>query len=431
MFKTDVESWVAIASLAGAMLFMSPCRAADGTDLLVENSPQKIPEGTIKATLRGANIVTTSPMFLESAASGVTVPTDVVVATVKANPYLRRALKLPNNPQEITFSDIASATRFAGDVDVPTIAWTNSAIKGPYCGVPKKDAKESWKKLTCDDSAKYNSEVIAKLLVFDGLDTSKTIIHNIGGTYSDYVAIRPNYADALIAGNETMYKINNTIQNKGSSSFNAETSADFAKFTSNSFSEKISKVAFLSDRNVTFGSPYVETSTEAKLTLPQEISANFDVYVLHLAMTWRELPQYDLDELDYYVALPNGSIALELMPLRYGIKVEQKEGTQISPSVEVAGVKVELGLIYGRDVSFTYLRPTIQGYGLQESQFSWSMRDQAVQPGAEQFLCAVGVPKRSKQISLLMSASAHWSGAFAVAGGIESTEQISQTISLH
>jgi hypothetical protein len=426
-----LESWGVIASLAGAMLFMSPCLAAGGTDLLVENSPQRIPEGTIKATLHGANVVTTSPMFLESASSGVTVPTDVVVATVKANPYLRRALKLPNNPGEITFSDIASATKFAENVDVPAIAWTNSAIEGSYCGVPKKDAKESWEKLTCDDSAKYNSEVIAKLLVFDGLDTSKTITHNIDGKYLDFVAIRPNYANALIAGNEIMYKINNSIQTNGSGGFKAETSADFAKIASNSHSEKINKVAFLSDRNVTFGNPYVETSTEAKLTLPQEVATNFDVYVLHLAMTWRELPQYNLDELDYYVALPNGSIALELMPLRYGIKIEQKEDSQISPSVEAGGVKVELGQLYGRDVSFTYLKPTIQGYGLQESQFSWSMRDQAVQPGAEQFLCAVGVPKRSKQINLLMSASAHWSGAFAVAGGVESTDQISQTISLH
>ena len=41
MFKTGLESWVAIASLAGAMLYMSPCLAAGETDLLVENSPQR------------------------------------------------------------------------------------------------------------------------------------------------------------------------------------------------------------------------------------------------------------------------------------------------------------------------------------------------------------------------------------------------------
>jgi hypothetical protein len=146
-------------------------------------------------------------------------------------------------------------------------------------------------------------------------------------------------------------------------------------------------------------------------------------------MTWRELP-HQLDELSYSVILPNDAIALALMPLRYGIEISERTKSQLSPSIEFEGAKVELGELYGRDISFTYLKPTIQAYGLQENRFSWSMRDQAVQPGAEQFLCAVGVPKHSTQLNLIMSASAHWSGAFAVAGGIETTDQIFRTIPL-
>ena len=71
-------------------------------------------------------------------------------------------------------------------------------------------------------------------------------------------------------------------------------------------------------------------------------------------------------------------------------------------------MKVSLGEVFGREVSFNYLRPTIRAYGLQESQFSWTMRDQAVQPGAEQFVCVVGVPKQWEEIALTVSAFAQW-----------------------
>jgi len=191
-----------------------------------------------------------------------------------------------------------------------------------------------------------------------------------------------------------------------------------------------SRLLFLSDNNVTFGEPYVETSGEAKLNLPKHISEKFDVYLLHLAMTWRELPSYQINELNCSIILPNDEIALALLPLRYGIEINETTRSELSPGVEVDGLKVEIGELYWRDISFTYLKPTIQAYGLQESRFSWSMRDQAVQPGAEEFLCAVGVPKHLKQLELIMSASAHWSAAFGIAGGIETTDQIVRTVPL-
>lgn len=147
-------------------------------------------------------------------------------------------------------------------------------------------------------------------------------------------------------------------------------------------------------------------------------------------MTWRQLPRANLSELGFSVRAPEGTIALELMPFRYGLKVENKDTMQLSPKLEIGGAKVELGEIFGRDVSFTYLKPTIQAYGLQESQFSWRMRDQAVQPGAEQFLCAVGVPKHSKELTLVMSASALWSEVYAAAAGIESSDEVERKIPL-
>jgi hypothetical protein len=194
--------------------------------------------------------------------------------------------------------------------------------------------------------------------------------------------------------------------------------------------KNIQSVAFIRTDTVTFGIPIVETSTEAQLKVPKSVSDKYDVYLVQLAMTWRELPRTDLDELGFSVKMPADTIALALMPLRYEVTVEEKTGIHPSPSVEAEGVKVELGEVYGRDISFSYLKPIIQAYGLQESQISWTMSEQAIQPGAEQFLCAVGVPKHSKELTLAISAFARWSAGWASAAGIESSEEKLTKISL-
>ena len=167
------------------------------------------------------------------------------------------------------------------------------------------------------------------------------------------------------------------------------------------------------------------------LNVPKLISNKYDVYLIQFAMTWRNLPREDLKELGFSVRAPDNTNALELVPLTYGIKIEEKTGTSISPGVEAEGVKIELGEVYGREISFSYLRPTIQAYGLQESQFSWVLRDQAVQPGAERFVCALGVPKHSKQLTLAMSAHARWPARMMlIAGGVETSDEKIVTVDL-
>jgi hypothetical protein len=68
------------------------------SDLVIENSPEKIKDGGIKAELRGVRIVTSSPIFLESAPIGVTVPQSVVVEAVERSPGLKEALNLSPEP---------------------------------------------------------------------------------------------------------------------------------------------------------------------------------------------------------------------------------------------------------------------------------------------------------------------------------------------
>lgn len=410
-----------VASLATPHCVTPTCTRA--AELTIENSPGKIPDGSISAELRGVRVVTTSPMFLGSASNGVTIPEDVVVAAVTGSPDLQKTLKL-YSLSDLTFPKIAGAARIAQKAGVK---WepSNKLIAGVYCSKPKTSMDGgSWEHLTCDTSAKYNSDTVIQLLMRDGFDTTGTFKNDIYGRPVELIPVRQSYAYPLIAGNIAADNLMTTYNRGGDWASDYTAAYHFNNVINNGASSEGAKsVAFLNEDTVTFGTPIVESANEAQLRIPKEIANRFDVYLIQLAMTWRELPRNDLDELGFSVHLPTDTIALALMPFRYGITVNEKNEMHPSPSVELDGVKVELGEVYGRDISFSYLRPTIQAYGLQESEFSWSMRDEAIQPGAQQFLCAVGVPRHSRELTLGISATAHWSGGWRSAAGIESTDE--------
>jgi hypothetical protein len=234
-----------------------------------------------------------------------------------------------------------------------------------------------------------------------------------------------------MASNEAAGLLKSAFQSAGTDAFHSASLQFNNMIDHRTNNENIRRVAFVQTDAVTFGRPVVESSAEAQLKIPKHISDLFDVYLIRLAMTWRQLPHDYLDSLVFSVKMPTDAIAFDLMPFRYGMEVKEKEGIHVSPGVEVEGVKVELGEVYGREISFKYLKPIIEAYGLQENQFSWTMRGPAVQPGAELFICVVGVPKSSKQLTLAMSASAHWSESFVRAAGLENSEDKLIQVPLH
>jgi hypothetical protein len=428
MFKQTGVLLFAV-SLTTVLPMMRTCIAGEATELVIDNSPQKIADGEIKAELRGVRVVTTSDKFLQSAPYGVTVPKNVVVEAVKGSEDLRKTLELwSNDPKELTFPKIAEAARLAQEKGV-TWKPTNRPIAGIYCGIQKGQDKEgAWQNLSCDSAATYNSEAVAQLLVRGGLETNEDVKTNVDGNSIDLVAVRPAFAFALITGNKkpvlTLNYPNDLPDYQTNPPAAAEQTGlnlgDTIVKTHNS--DNIKDVVFEQKNIVTFGTPIVDAPIGSNSKVPKLISEKYDIYIIQLAMTWRDLPREDLNELGFLVEAPSDTIALALMPLKYGIQVEEKSATRISPSVEALGVKVDLGDIYGRDISFNYLKPTIQAYGLQESHFSWTLRDQAVLPGAERFVCAIGVPKHSKQLTLVMSAYARWPAGMFIAGGVEKSD---------
>jgi len=233
------------ASLVAAISVVPSCFAGKAPTLVIENAPQRIPEGAIKAKLHGVSVVTTSPMFLESTSSGVTIPTDVVLSAVKMAPELRKELNLPDDPKDITFSDVASAAKAVKTKDIHINTQSSEAIRGVYCGIPKGQSKISWEYLQCDDAARYNAGAITKLLAFDGLDTSKPIVHKVGGIDISFVPVRQNYADALLTGNETVSRLKSSMDAGEHNILDKSAWYDFDRIVTGSYSDdNVIKVAF-------------------------------------------------------------------------------------------------------------------------------------------------------------------------------------------
>ena len=61
----------------------------------------------------------------------------------------------------------------------------------------------------------------------------------------------------------------------------------------------------------------------------------------------------------------------------------------------------------------------------------WSEEIKRFIAAVEGDLCVVAVPKNSKELTLAMSASAHWSGGFIGGDGFENTDKSLITMPLH
>ena len=267
------ESVFLIAICLGASSYCaSTSLAAQGEPFVIDNSPDKIKDGEIKAELRGARIVTASSKFLESASFGVTVPKSVVVEAVKSSPSLRQALNLPPKSGELTFPKIINAAQMAQGKN---FKWQPSGrtISGVYCGIPKGKAADtiSWDHLSCDSNTKYNSEAVEELLLNGGFDTDNIINHEVNGHSVGLVAVRENYASAMIAGNQAAYHL---LGEKRISTIHPDTTAFRDTIAQAAENDDVLNTAFLRKDNVTFGIPLVENSTDAQLHLPKQFQTS-------------------------------------------------------------------------------------------------------------------------------------------------------------
>ena len=308
-FRFKQKGGLFIVSFFTTALSVTPsCVAGEAKELVIDNSPQRIADGAIKAELRGVRVVTTSEKFLASTPYGVTVPENVVVEAVTGSAELRKTLELwSNDPNDLTFSKIAQAARAAREKGV-TWTPTNRKIAGIYCGIPKGQTKKvAWGDLSCDSSAVYNSEAVARLLLNGGLETNEEVNANVNGKSIELVAVRPAFASALIAGNETP----SIVHDDGSKIvLNWHRVNDIEKeITEIRTPAYIRDVVFEQNNVVTFGTPVVDAAVGSNFKVPKLISDKYDVYMVQLAMTWRNLPREDLSELGFLVKAKRNNCA--------------------------------------------------------------------------------------------------------------------------
>jgi hypothetical protein len=173
---------------------------------------------------------------------------------------------------------------------------------------------------------------------------------------------------------------------------------------------------------ITFGWPVVYTAKEMNLILPASITRKFDTYWLELSTTFRELSARNLEEIAINFAVPDGSLALELVPTVVTIPIfKEKEIKTPDIGVGIRGAMVTVGEVFRQTVSFTYLKPIVEAFGLRENRFSWSLRDQAVRAGSHKFVAVIGVPKGKDGIEIAMSAHIK-SKSYLFSGDIAGTE---------
>lgn len=174
---------------------------------------------------------------------------------------------------------------------------------------------------------------------------------------------------------------------------------------------------------VTFGTPLVYSSKEKKLVIPESIASKNDVYWIEFAVSFRDIDVSNIEKLTFGVTAPAGILALELIPLRFD---REMSVTRVVSSPELKmklGDKaVELGKVYEQQVVYKSLKPIIVADGLQENKFSWSMTDEAVQPGAKRFVALLKVPKGKESLTVLLQASAKTNPTWYAQGNIISTE---------
>jgi len=159
---------------------------------------------------------------------------------------------------------------------------------------------------------------------------------------------------------------------------------------------------------VDIGKPLILTAAEEKLRPPASILRDFDVFLVQLALNPKEDMRSKFVELSFFVSLRTAdSEALELVPIRFGQEQDVKTTTGIPEvKVEAGGVGIELGQIYGQEVSFKSLKPTIVGTGIQASKFGWTISGEMLDMSAKRLIAVVGVPKKTPKLEFDMVVSA-------------------------
>jgi len=169
---------------------------------------------------------------------------------------------------------------------------------------------------------------------------------------------------------------------------------------------------------VSFGETFSYSAQDKGMEIPRSIRDKYDVYWVEFAVSLKDVKEGSLTEVSYHVFLPEDTIALDLIPRRFGREavVVEKENT---PKITIG--QASLGEVYGGMIAYTTLKPTIVATGLREDQFSWILTDDAVSTGSYLFVGILAVPSGRQCENAGFGVSAKTADWFGLQGDVAST----------
>lgn len=160
--------------------------------------------------------------------------------------------------------------------------------------------------------------------------------------------------------------------------------------------------------DVTFGKPLVFPASEKKLKIEPSLAKAYDVYWIEFALSAGDDAVANVSDLFFAVTLQLPSaIALELVPLRYGMEITHRSTLKTPEvAVEADGNKISVGEFYEQSIEYQELKPTILATGLHEAAFGWTLKDEIVDSSSKRLIAIVGVPKKISSLAVVMHVSA-------------------------
>jgi hypothetical protein len=239
------------------------------------------------------------------------------------------------------------------------------------------------------------------------------------------LTVDPKFAQKMVASYKHLDSLDKSSLNKENSSAisNSIVLANSDLSFRNVYTATLTKVSF--------GKPLAYSYKEKNLLIEPSLLKKYDVYWIDFAVSDADLSNSVADEFSFMVNAPDSTIALELVPTRYGIEeVTTKELKSPDIKVETPAGAISLGTVYGQTVEYRHLKPTIVATGLQENRFGWILKDEMIDQGTKRFSVIIGVEKNSKSITVEIVSTAKTKGSWVTQDQVAATEPKMFEISL-
>jgi len=345
-------------------------------------------------------ILSTEPLFgyrkfpaelfkiIDTEGKQIGIPAQVFIESAKATPWVKSAItKLGKNPSTATLSDWYMASKSTADFG-------------------KTSTKKTMESLNCTQIG--NDDVCVDPILMASLpeteifksDKPVTFVRPVGGQAVDWIEVDTKNFEAFKCSYDLLSSAGHLPSSQAQKRF---------KYASASMASLpfLANATEFNAGQVTFGKPVVYTAAEKKLVLPESVVSTNDVYWIEFAVSFRDIEIRNIEQLTFGVTATTGVIALELIPLRFDKEIST---TRIfsSPEIKIrVGDKaVEIGKVFEQTVVYKSLKYTIVAEGLQESEFLWTLTEDAVQPGAIRFIGIIQAPKGKEILTLQFQASA-------------------------